>query len=41
MSCNPVAGDVKKSVQITFLKCGGVTVGTGMHHVTIDRKSVV
>ncbi|GJN33969.1 hypothetical protein PR202_gb22600 [Eleusine coracana subsp. coracana] len=23
-------------VQVTFLKCGGVTVGTGMHHVTMD-----
>ncbi|KAG8056793.1 hypothetical protein GUJ93_ZPchr0002g23719 [Zizania palustris] len=23
-------------VQVTFLKCGGVAVGTGMHHVTMD-----
>nr|CAB3453413.1 unnamed protein product [Digitaria exilis] len=23
-------------VQVTFLKCGGVTVGTGMHHVSMD-----
>ena len=28
--------DVKLSLQVTFLKCGGVTVGTGMHHVTMD-----
>jgi len=26
----------KFSLQVTFLKCGGVTVGTGMHHVTMD-----
>ncbi|RLM87038.1 hypothetical protein C2845_PM04G12800 [Panicum miliaceum] len=23
-------------ITVTFLKCGGVTVGTGMHHVTMD-----
>ncbi|XP_062194155.1 putrescine hydroxycinnamoyltransferase 1-like [Phragmites australis] len=23
-------------VQVTFLRCGGVAVGTGMHHVTMD-----
>lgn len=23
-------------MQVTFLKCGGVAVGTGMHHVTMD-----
>lgn len=23
-------------MQVTFLKCGGVTVGTGMHHVSMD-----
>jgi hypothetical protein len=23
-------------VQVTFLKCGGVVLGTGIHHVTMD-----
>ncbi|KAJ1253495.1 hypothetical protein BS78_02G186200 [Paspalum vaginatum] len=28
-------------VQVTFLKCGGVTVGTGMHHVTMDGAGAI
>ena len=28
-------------VQVTFLKCGGVAVGTGMHHVTMDGAGAI
>jgi shikimate O-hydroxycinnamoyltransferase len=31
--CNNV---LSPFLQLTFLKCGGVAVGTGMHHVTMD-----
>jgi shikimate O-hydroxycinnamoyltransferase len=26
----------ERCVQVTFLKCGGVVLGTGIHHVTMD-----
>lgn len=28
-------------LQVTFLKCGGVAVGTGMHHVTMDGAGAI
>uniref|UniRef100_A0A0D9XDU8 Uncharacterized protein n=1 Tax=Leersia perrieri TaxID=77586 RepID=A0A0D9XDU8_9ORYZ len=28
-------------IQVTFLKCGGVAVGTGIHHVTMDGAGAI
>ncbi|CAN6195979.1 unnamed protein product [Urochloa humidicola] len=33
--------DFEPSPEVTFLKCGGVTVGTGMHHVTMDGAGAI
>ncbi|KAF7080735.1 LOW QUALITY PROTEIN: hypothetical protein CFC21_084762 [Triticum aestivum] len=33
--------DVMLAVQVTFFKCGGVALGTALHHVAIDALSAV
>ncbi|CAM0885475.1 unnamed protein product [Alopecurus aequalis] len=34
-----VEDDVMCAVQVTFLKCGGVALGTALHHVAVDAVS--
>uniref|UniRef100_M8BWW1 Anthranilate N-benzoyltransferase protein 1 n=1 Tax=Aegilops tauschii TaxID=37682 RepID=M8BWW1_AEGTA len=37
--CRPV--NSQSTGEVTFLKCGGVAVGTGMHHVTMDGAGAI